>query len=1299
MGNKNRFRHQGGQHPARHNGGGFHRNGNSNFVPGNSVIKSFDKQHNFPNNSNKPHGGAGSNPTISSSSTNKSRSSPARKVGLINPRFFCFYNSLLQCLYHTDDFREYVLSDTASRDLRNATERNSSIPLDAKKSGCPLGDHRRKLVRVQEDLRSLFHSMNNCPRNALKPSDQLIQKLFQGRNHHRLMQDSHELFNRVMARSHEEVCPQADRRSEVEKHSFGPYTVFGGFLQQSVVCQKCHTASKRTDPVMEISLSFPVEQRNGGGRSFGNNRNRIQMQQQQQHGGGSQKVSVYDLLQHYFRKEHLCGENKYLCSHCKSKQNATKFQQIHQIPKHMVFHLKQYDDCGRKVNKKIELPQVIKMGKYTTAPDEECEYQLYATLHHSGATTQDGHYYSFTRDGAEWTCFDDCRVSRSSYEQATKYNISQGRGMFGGNITGPYMAFYELVKGKPRSLLEEEMSQKCKKANLDKKIKQRAAQAAGGVEREKGRSASVTAGGAAGPDGIQVKVEINGLKCKKEKPSAVCGSKEEPHEQDLQKQSPVVASTPAAQAQLPGDQTSSVTKQSKKERKLMLKKLKRAALLEKDPAAAANDSPEVETTSSTTAKPNEEKKRDVATASSNTSDTVLPPALQSQLPGAKATAPATSATSSTSSALPATVRPLNTSNSSSGKIMLATPCLLQGEKKETSANAATEANSSGAAPAPPTLQQLASDQTNETKVKNKGSRATSSKHDVEASATSSTTAGGEPLSRSCSATSEAAQQVSHPNAITGIVRPGTTAASSSSTGGSSTVGSSTLQLTSNSSCGADQIDVTPSTAAGSPSYGNGGAGESSVEEPKTEPPAAVSEPRIEEKIAVAGSCGSCSSSSGLSGSTPSEAGASAKKRRPPSCRDDKRDDEVVERPSATATATSVAGGVEVEEPPRKKKKKRQEAKEAREATKDEREVLRKQLQLSDAKKLVVRDEAAPVQISRDQAPAAAAVVSSKAVSVGEEMLSMHQDHARQAAAEASTSSAAATTEKKKKKKKRSRTSEVSQSRLHLCEEGEDHAADAVEMKKSSATSTSATSIEAEVHDQKSELDTEPVEPEKKRKVKKSKRRSTSSASSMMKDKIPEPEQIVDGNRDVNSARPTSDKTGATERKPVDGKDGDKVNSQTVVATSRNEDSKGAASAPVLSDITHSSEQGTKTDAQGPSRKAAKKLKKGDVDYRKRKSGDHNTQYGLNSVSAWSSDEEVENGPQKKLVSSANSDFRKIQRQLQPSIVQRDAHDIEYDQGKRKHKAKNKMRQNFQGHQEGFNSAGLWKFEQRKSNRH
>ena len=93
---------------------------------------------------------------------------------------------------------------------------------------------------------------------------------------------------------------------------------------------------------------------------------------------------------------------RYLCSFCKSKQNALKFQEIHQIPKRLVLHLKQYDDCGRKVNKKIQLPPCLDIAKFTTTPNSKATYRLYATVHHSGATTQDGHYYSFANLGRQW---------------------------------------------------------------------------------------------------------------------------------------------------------------------------------------------------------------------------------------------------------------------------------------------------------------------------------------------------------------------------------------------------------------------------------------------------------------------------------------------------------------------------------------------------------------------------------------------------------------------------------------------------------------------------------------------------------------------------------------------------------------------------------------------------------------------------------------------------------------------------------------------------------------------------------
>eukprot|EP00392_Amoebophrya_sp_AT5.2_P017267 g17597.t1 len=251
-----------------------------------------------------------------------------------------------------------------------------------------------------------------------------------------------------MARSHDESCPRGDLRGEIEKHTSGPYKCFGGFVQQSVVCSCCKHASTRIDPMIELSLCFPVAQRS----NF-----RGQMQSQ---------VSVHDLLQNYFREDKLVGSNKYLCAKCKTRQNACKFQRIHQIPRNLVLHMKQYDEAGNKVNKKIQLPRKLDMAAYTTqGPKRDAVYRLTALVHHSGVSTNDGHYYAFVNEGGgendSWYCFDDSNVSRSSYERATQFSFGGRRG---GMITGPYMAFYELVSGRPIDLCKELLAKETKKA-------------------------------------------------------------------------------------------------------------------------------------------------------------------------------------------------------------------------------------------------------------------------------------------------------------------------------------------------------------------------------------------------------------------------------------------------------------------------------------------------------------------------------------------------------------------------------------------------------------------------------------------------------------------------------------------------------------------------------------------------------------------------------------------------------------------------------------------------------------------
>merc|ERR1712194_36260 len=99
----------------------------------------------------------------------------------------------------------------------------------------------------------------------------------------------------------------------------------------------------------------------------------------------------------------------------------------------------------------------------------------------------------------------------------------------------------------------------------------------------------------------------------------------------------------------------------------------------------------------------------------------------------------------------------------------------------------------------------------------------------------------------------------------------------------------------------------------------------------------------------------------------------------------------------------------------------------------------------------------------------------------------------------------------------------------------------------------------------------------------------------------------------------------------------------------------------------------------------KGLTQSDVNFRKRQAESLNSQYGVagGNVQCWSDDEDEDRrrkqglkikGPNSKYCAASLTlvDFREAQRELQPARKERDFHDLEYDQGRCKHKVKKKV---------------------------
>ena len=115
------------------------------------------------------------------------------------------------------------------------------------------------------------------------------------------------------------------------------------------------------------------------------------------------------MLALYLAPELLTGENAYHCSHCHSKQPATKTLTITQPPPHLMLCLKRnsYNKSTHSRNKittEVKFPALLTLPlalSATAGSPASAVYCLYSVVVHGGMSADSGHYYAIGRWSGE----------------------------------------------------------------------------------------------------------------------------------------------------------------------------------------------------------------------------------------------------------------------------------------------------------------------------------------------------------------------------------------------------------------------------------------------------------------------------------------------------------------------------------------------------------------------------------------------------------------------------------------------------------------------------------------------------------------------------------------------------------------------------------------------------------------------------------------------------------------------------------------------------------------------------------
>lgn len=306
--------------------------------------------------------------------------------GLNNQGNTCYLNSLLQTLFMTKPFRNTILNWKYKENI-----------------------HGNKNDSIIYQLQKLFLRLK--AKHFQSESTVGLTTSFQWKENQVNEQQDIQELTRILLEAIEKSIEQEEKGRI--------FNLFEGTIESIVKCLVCSNESIRIDSYLDLSL--PIR------------------------GSSSLEMSLKSLL----KEENLTGDNKYLCSFCKIKQNAVKFSRLNVLPYVLFIHLSRFEYdfhslSYRKVNDRFDFPFRINMRKYLmksfiekeeNIKEDDYEYELYSILVHSG-TVSNGHYYSIINsyEDKKWYKFDDDKVFEIRNDDVQQ--------LFGGDKETAYCLLY-----------------------------------------------------------------------------------------------------------------------------------------------------------------------------------------------------------------------------------------------------------------------------------------------------------------------------------------------------------------------------------------------------------------------------------------------------------------------------------------------------------------------------------------------------------------------------------------------------------------------------------------------------------------------------------------------------------------------------------------------------------------------------------------------------------------------------------------------------------------------------------------
>ncbi|XP_026374250.2 ubiquitin carboxyl-terminal hydrolase 8 isoform X4 [Ursus arctos] len=313
-------------------------------------------------------------------------------TGLRNLGNTCYMNSILQCLCNAPHLADYFNRNCYQDDINRSN----------------LLGHKGE---VAEEFGIIMKALWTGQYRYISPKDfkvtiGKINDQFAGYS----QQDSQELLLFLMDGLHEDLNKADNRKRHKEEnndhlddfkaaeHAWQKHkqlnesiivALFQGQFKSTVQCLTCHKKSRTFEAFMYLSLPL----------------------------ASTSKCTLQDCLRLFSKEEKLTDNNRFYCSHCRTRRDSLKKIEIWKLPPVLLVHLKRFSYDGRwkqKLQSSVDFPlENLDLSQYVIGPKNNLKkYNLFSVSNHYGGL-DGGHYTAYCKNAARqrWFKFDDHEVS------------------------------------------------------------------------------------------------------------------------------------------------------------------------------------------------------------------------------------------------------------------------------------------------------------------------------------------------------------------------------------------------------------------------------------------------------------------------------------------------------------------------------------------------------------------------------------------------------------------------------------------------------------------------------------------------------------------------------------------------------------------------------------------------------------------------------------------------------------------------------------------------------------------------